>query len=278
MVRSCLIIGCGYLGGRVASAWLAQGRRVLATSRNPTHLPVGVEPVLCDVLKPESLSPLPAVDSVLYAIGLDRSSGATMRSVYVDGLANVLAHFPKPGRFVYVSSSSVYAQTDGGWVDETAPTEPQEESGRIVLGAEGVLRSRLPEAVVLRFAGIYGPGRLLRRPTIEKGDPIVGDADKWLNLIHAEDGVRAILAAEENAIPGRVYNVCDDHPARRRHFYQTLARVLKAPEPRFVAPPSDQPTPPHEKGNRRINNRRMKEELRVVLRYPDYDQGLHASV
>jgi nucleoside-diphosphate-sugar epimerase len=72
--------------------------------------------------------------------------------------------------------------------------------------------------------------------------------------------------------------VCDDHPVRRRYFYTTMARVLKAPAPRFVAPPADEPTPPHEKGNRRLNNRRMKEELGVILRYPDYDQGLHASV
>ncbi len=277
MLPSCLIIGCGYLGGRVAPLWLQQGRRVFATTRNAAQLPSGVEPVLCDVLQPDSLRKLPSVDTVLYAIGFDRTSGATMRSVYVDGLANVLAHLPTPKRFIYVSSSSVYGQTDGGWVDETAPTEPQEDSGRIVLEAERVLQATLPAAIVLRFAGIYGPGRLLRRQTIEKGEPIVGDADKWLNLIHVEDGAHAILAAQERGQPGRIYNVCDDHPVRRRYFYQTMARALKAPTPRFVAPPADQPTPPHEKGNRRLNNRRMKEELRVVLRYPDYDQGLRAS-
>src|SRR5262245_41515438 len=136
------------------------------------------------------------------------------------------------------------------------------------------MRANLPSAIVLRFAGIYGPGRLLRRQTIEKGEPIVGDADKWLNLIHVEDGARAVLAAEAHGEPGRIYNVCDDHPVRRRYFYATLAHVLGAPAPRFAAPPSDQPTPPHELANRRINNRRMKEELGVELQYPDYDQGL----
>jgi nucleoside-diphosphate-sugar epimerase len=200
-----------------------------------------------------------------------------MRGVYVDGLANVLARLPKPKRFIYVSSSSVYGQTDGGWVDETAPTEPTEDSGRIVLEAEGVLRARMPGAIVLRFAGIYGPGRLLRRQAIEKGEPIVAAADKWLNLIQVEDGARVILNAEQHGAPGRVYNVCDDHPVRRRYFYATLARLLGAPEPSFVAPPPDQPTPPHEKANRRLNNRRMKEELHAVLRYPDYYGGLAAA-
>jgi nucleoside-diphosphate-sugar epimerase len=131
--------------------------------------------------------------------------------------------------------------------------------------------------VILRFSGIYGPGRLLRRAAIEKGEPIVADADKWLNLIHVEDGARAILAAEARAAPGRVYNVCDDQPVRRRDFYAELARALGAPPPRFVAPPVAA-LPPHEKGNRRIRNARMKEELRVELRYAGFLEGLAASV
>jgi nucleoside-diphosphate-sugar epimerase len=277
-MSSTLILGCGYLGRRVAALWRQQGRRVFAATRNAAHLPSDVEPIVCDVLNPSSLTSLPRVETVLYAIGFDRTSGASMRSVYVDGLANVLAHLPKPKRLIYVSSSSVYGQADGGWVDETSPTEPLEESGRIVLAAEAILRAKLPDAVVLRFAGIYGPGRLLRRQAIEKGEPIVGDADKWLNLIHVEDGARAVLAAEERGESGRVYNVCDDHPVRRRYFYATLARLLRAPAPKFVRPPPEQPTPPHEQAHRRINNRRMKEALRVELRYANYDEGLRASV
>jgi nucleoside-diphosphate-sugar epimerase len=238
----------------------------------------GLDPVVCNVLDAESLKRLPPVDTVVYAVGFDRSAGVTMRSVYVEGLARVLDHLPPPGRFIYVSSSSVYGQTDGGWVDEDALTDPQEESGKIVLDAERVLHARLPSAIVLRFSGIYGPGRLLRRATIERGEPIVGDADKWLNLIHVEDGARVVLAAEAHATPDRVFNVCDDQPVRRLDFYAELARVVRASPPRFATPPADQPTPPHEKANRRIRNVRMKEELRVELRYPGYVQGLAASV
>jgi nucleoside-diphosphate-sugar epimerase len=275
-MASCLIFGCGYLGSRVAALWQQAGRRVFAVSRNAAHLPPGVEPIVADVLNPASLRSLPTVDTVLYAIGFDRASGASMRAAYVDGLANVLMQLPPPQLFIYVSSSSVYGQTDGGWVNEDSPTEPTEESGQIVRDAENVLLARLPGAIRLRFAGIYGPGRLLRRQTIEKGEPIVGDADKWLNLIHVEDGARVVLAAEQHGQPGRVYNVCDDHPVRRRYFYAALARRLGAPEPRFTPP--TEPLPPHERTHRRINNRRMKAELRVELRYPDYDQGLKASV
>lgn len=274
---TALILGCGYLGGRVAKLWHHAGRPVFAASRNPSHLPSEVEPIVCDVLQADSLANLPGVETVLYAIGFDRTSGASMRAVYVDGLANVLDRLPPPKQFIYISSSSVYGQTDGGWVNETSPTEPMEESARIVADAEAMLRSKMPGAMVLRFAGIYGPGRLLRRQTIEKGEPIVGDADKWLNLIHVEDGARAVLSAEERGEPGRIYNICDDHPVRRRNFYATLAHYLGAPEPTFQLPSPDA-MPPHERANRRINNRRMKEELQVELRYPDYDQGLRASV
>jgi nucleoside-diphosphate-sugar epimerase len=275
---STLILGCGYLGSRVAALWQQQSRRVYAATRNAAHLPPNIEPIVCDVLDPASLRSLPTVDTVLYAIGFDRTGGASMRAVYVDGLANVLDQLPKPKQFIYISSSSVYGQTDGDWIDETAATEPSEPSGQVVLAAENVLRAKVPDAVILRFAGIYGPGRLLRRQTIEKGEPIVGDADKWLNLIHVDDGARIVLAAEQHAEPGRVYNVCDNHPVRRRDFYAALARLLGAPEPRFAPPPSDQPTPPHEQANRRLSNRRMKEDFQFAFRYPDYERGLRASV
>ena len=274
-----LIIGCGYLGLRVAALWRAQGLRVYATTRrqtsSPAYVDLGLEPILCDVLDPPAL---PAVATVLYAVGFDRASGAAMGSVYVDGLARVLDRLPAPARFVYVSSSSVYGQTDGSWVDEDAATEPEEESGKIVLAAEQVLRARRPEALILRFAGIYGPGRLLRQGTIQAGEPIVGSGEKWLNLIQVDDGARLVLAAEENGQPGRTYNVCDDRPVRRHDFYRALARHLKAPEPRFVAPPAGAPAPPHEKANRRISNRRMKEELGVQLRFSNYEDGIRAAL
>jgi nucleoside-diphosphate-sugar epimerase len=277
-VRQALVIGCGYLGSRVAGLWLNRGDRVYAAARHAAHLPDGVEPIICDVLRPDTLDRLPNVDTVLYAVGFDRTSGAAMRDVYVDGLHNVLQRLPGSKRFIYISSSSVYGQTGGEWIDEASATEPKEESGRIVLDAETVLRNELPSAIILRFAGIYGPARLLRRDTIVKGEPIVGDADKWLNLIHVDDGARVILAADERAQPGRVFNVCDDHPVRRRYFYAALARALGAPEPTFVLPPVGKSTPPHEKAHRRICNRRTKDELQPALHFPDYFQGLRASV
>lgn len=280
MRSSVLVIGCGYLGQRAAARWREQGWRVWATTRSLARAEElrqgGFEPVVCDVTAPESLRQLPAVATVLYCVGMDRAAGMSMREVYVGGLRNVLASLPRPDRFVYVSSTSVYGQTNGEEVDEESATGPEEDSGRVVLEAEALLRERLPEAVVLRFAGIYGPGRLLRRQAIEAGEPLIGDAEKWLNLIHVEDGVAAVLAAAER---GRgVYNVSDGRPVRRREFYTVLARLLGAPQPRFVPRSLGEPLPAHERANRRVVNRRLCEELGVVLRYPDCEAGLTASV
>ncbi len=268
-MSAILIIGCGYLGRRLASRCRAEGRRVFATTRRAERAKEfcadGLEPVVCDVTDLTSLGRLPAAETVVYCVGLDRSAGLSMRAVYVDGLRNVLSRLRAPRRLLYVSSTSVYGQSGGEEVDETSATEPAEESGRIVLEAESVLRSVCPEAVVLRFAGIYGPGRLLRERAIRAGEPMTGDPDVWLNLIHVDDGVEALLAAEQRALPGSVFNVCDDRPVRRRAFYTLLAEQLNAPPPRFLHSPTSLP----EAANRRVVNRRLRQELGVSLRYPD---------
>jgi nucleoside-diphosphate-sugar epimerase len=277
-----LIIGCGYLGRRVAELWLAQRHRVFTTTRSNGHAEdlrrLGAEPIRCDVLDPATLRALPAAGTVVYCVGFDRAAGASRREVYVTGLGNVLDALPAPGRFVYISSTGVYGQSDGEAVGEDAPTEPPEESGRVVLEAERLLRGRHPGAVVLRFSGIYGPGRLLRGQAVRDGEPVVGAPERWLNLIHVADGAAAVVAAAERARPGAVYNVSDDRPVRRRDFYRLLARLLGGPEPRFVPPPPGAPLPAHERANRRILNRRLRADLGVALRYPSYEEGLPASL
>jgi len=195
MPGSTLIVGCGYLGGRVADALVATGRPVFALTRSRTDelTARGIRPTLGDVTDPGSLQKLPEVEWVVYAVGMDRAAGKSMREVYVGGLRNVLAGLPGSPRITYVSSTGVYGQTAGEWVTEASATEPTEESGKVVLAAEQALREVRADATILRFAGIYGPGRLLRKQPLLKGDSFIGDADKWLNLIHVADGVRAVL-------------------------------------------------------------------------------------
>jgi nucleoside-diphosphate-sugar epimerase len=276
-----LVIGCGYLGRRVAARSCAAGRRVFATTRSRHRTDefhrFGLEPVLCDVLDPDSLRALPAGTDIVYSVGFDRTAGKTMRNVYMDGLENVLNVLDVDDyrRFIYVSSTGVYGQAGGKEVDETAATEPAGESGRIVLGAEELLREHQPDAVMLRFAGIYGPNRLIRSAGLKAGEPLTGNPDQWLNLIQVEDGASAVIAALERAQVGSLYNVSDDQPVRRRDFYTKMAEVLGAPSPWF--PPSVRASAAGG-ANRRIINQRMRTELAVTLRYPSYIEGLPASV
>jgi nucleoside-diphosphate-sugar epimerase len=268
-----LILGCGYLGLRVARSWLQSGRSVAALTRRRGEelAEVGIHPIPGDVLDPESLKALPSARTILYAVGMDRSAGRSMREVYVDGLRNVIdaltVHSPE-AKWVSVSSTGVYGQTDGSEVDEGSPTEPIEESGRVVLEAEQLLHAMRPGAVILRFAGIYGPNRLLRKEPILRGEPFIGDAEKWLNLIHVDDGVRAVNLAETRAPRGNTYLVSDGTPVKRRDYYSHLAEVLKAPPARF------EPAPAKPEPNRRISNRRMVEELGFVPRFPSFREGL----
>lgn len=277
-----LVIGCGYLGRRLAERWLQECGPVLATTRSRTRADefraAGIEPVVCDVTEPATLTSLPRVVNVVHCIGLDRSAGKSMHEVYVQGLASLLARLPRPERFVFVSSTSVYGQRDGEEVDESSPTEPEEESGQIVLAAEGVLRQHLPEAIVLRFAGIYGPGRLLRGSALRSGEPLRIDPERWLNLIHVDDGVSAVLAALERGRPGETYIVSDGQPVTRREFYTEAALTLQAPPPRFEPRSAAAPLPPHERAHRRLRNEKMLRELGVRLQFPEYRQGLRGLV
>lgn len=264
-----LVVGCGYLGLPAARAWRDAGRTVYAVTRGRAAelRAEGLTPAVADVTDADSLRALrdlPPVGTLLYAVGLDRRAGKSMREVYVGGLDNVLVHMPVVERIIYISSTSVYGQTGGEWVDGDSPAEPAEENGDIVSSAEARLRRQFPGAIVLRFAGIYGPGRVMRRRQLLTGEPYTGDPDKWLNLIHVADGVSAILAAERDAAAGATLTISDNHPVTRREFYTELAMMLGAPAAEFA--PRD--IKPGEA------NRRVRGWAGFELQHRDYKAGL----
>jgi nucleoside-diphosphate-sugar epimerase len=282
-----LIVGCGYLGGRVGEILRGRGERVLATTRSASRVDAirgrGLEPVVADVLDPGTLDALPAADRAFYCVGYDRAAGVPMRDVYVAGFRNALERLAdRVGRLVLASSTGVYGPTEGEWIDEDSPTMPTHDSGRVVLEAEelltGFAASRGLDAVILRFAGLYGPGRLPRRASLERGEPIVGDPERPLNLVHVDDAAAAAVAALDRGRPGRVYLVADDRPMPRGEYYRLAARLLVAPEPRFVAPAPGSPEATREASSKRVSNRRLRDELGVSLAYPDITAGLPASL
>jgi nucleoside-diphosphate-sugar epimerase len=130
--------------------------------------------------------------------------------------------------------------------------------------------------MILRFAGLYGPGRLPRRRNLERGEPIPGDPDRLLNLIHIDDAAEAAVAALDHGRPGRTYLVSDDSPMTRRAYYTMVAELLRAPAPGFVTPAPGSPEALREGSSKRVSNRRMRQELGVTLRYPDIKTGVAA--
>ncbi len=286
---STLIIGCGYLGQRVGALACRMGERVFGTIRSAGRaadiVRVGIEPVIADVLDLESLRGLPAADRVFYSVGFDRTAGSTMRTVYVNGLQNVLDRLPAlTTRFVYASSTGVFGQSGGEWVDEESPTNPAHESGRICLEAECRIRAWAnsrdgsAKAIILRFAGLYGPGRVVRRAIVERGEPIPGDPSKYLNLIHIDDAAGAAIAALETTAAPPVYLITDDRPVSRREYYSLIARLLGAPESRFEMPRPGTVEEGRDATNKRISNHRMREVLGVKLQYSDIVTGLPAAL
>ncbi|HUE16548.1 MAG TPA: SDR family oxidoreductase [Planctomycetaceae bacterium] len=277
-----LIIGCGYLGRRAAALWRLRGHAVGALTRSTknaeTLRSLGIEPIVGDVLEPSSLRSLPPADVVLYAVGYDRQAGAAKREVYVQGLENVLREVaPRLGRFLYVSSTSVYGQDAGEWVDETSPWVPATEDGQICLNAEEIARSYLPhgsDAIVLRFSGIYGPGRLLRRiESVRNREPILANPEGFLNLIHVDDGARVVTELAERGQAGATYLVTDNQPIRRREYYARLAELVGAAPPIFHTDAAAA-----NRLNKRCSNARIRAELDDILRFPTIDTGLADAI
>jgi nucleoside-diphosphate-sugar epimerase len=282
-----LIIGCGYLGRRVASRWIASGDDVFAltrSARNAEQLSqLEVSPILGDVTSSASLKSLPECDTVLHAVGFDRSAAATKREVYVDGLSKVLDRMAaRCDQFIHISSTSVYGQQDGEWVDEESPCEAKNESGEICIAAEQLVLDRFADdstpacGTILRLSGIYGPDRLLSRiDALKKAQPLPGPEDGWLNLIHVDDAAQTITTFADSMASGSVYLVSDDRPVLRSDYYRLLAKLVGAPEPVF----DSEAVARHSRGiNKRCRNRKLREELGVELQYPDIKSGLAHAV
>jgi nucleoside-diphosphate-sugar epimerase len=212
---------------------------------------------------------------------MDRASSQRVHDVYVGGLRNALTSVPADvQRFLYISSTGVYGQVTGSEVDELSPCHPIREGGQACLAAEELMQtsSLAKQAVILRLAGIYGPGRIPRAADLLAGRPIDAPASGWINLIHADDAARIVLLAEQRATPPRTYVVSDGAPVLRADYYAELARLLHAPPPRFLDPPPDSPASQRAASDKRINPRRLFDELQPQLEYPNYRSGLAAIV
>jgi len=274
-----LVFGCGYLGSRVVNRALAEGHEVWATTRNMAKAQslrrLGVEPIQADWTDRRTLEDLPDMDQLLVSVSFDPRGQSSRWEAQVGGLRNLIERIPKHTSICYISTTGVYHQTGGQWVDESSPTNPSRIGARVHLVAENLLHRFRPESAwtILRLSGIYGPGRIPRLADLRAGRPVASPSHGYLNLIHVDDAANAVLASWTRA-KERVYLVSDDQPVVRRDFYRHVAKELGAADPTFVDPGHDASARMRSESNKRIWNRRMKRDLVPRLLFPSFREGL----
>lgn len=265
-----LVAGCGYVGGKLGSLLADDGHEVYGLRRNPDALPTGIKPVAADLSREAPPDILPQnLDFVFYAVSADGPDDEAYRLAYVDGPRNLLEALSNRGdnirRFFFTSSTGVYAQSDGEWVDEDSPTEPEAFSGRRLLeGERTVLDGPFP-ATVLRLAGIYGPGRTR---SIERGLAVPerdGPPD-YTNRIHRDDCAGALRHLMLLPEPEKLYIGVDHEPADRRTVAEWLAERLDA------VPEEKSSDTNRRRTNKRCSNARLFASGYEFL-YPTFREG-----
>lgn len=284
-METVLIVGCGYLGRRVAERLRGDARKVLATVRSVSSMQAlhadGYALRLLDLDAATDFAPPEDAYRVLYLAPPPPHGSQDPR---LARLLSALQGHP-PQRIVYAGSSSVYGDRQGAWVDETAAVSPQSETATRRLHAEtGLLRwceEHRISAVVLRLAGIYGPQRLpLER--LRSGRPVVRESEAgWSNRIHVDDLAQACVSALRHPSPQTIYNVADGHPASTTAFLRAVAERARLPMPAEVAL-SDalaHASPAQARflrESRRLEVSRMRRDLLCTPRFVDFRAGLDA--
>ena len=243
-----IVIGNGYVGACIAAD------HTLSRSSGTLRADVSDRAALVEVLAPLSDRPL----VVHYLVAASEHTDAGYVRAYVQGLRHVLDALPR-ARVIFASSSGVYGQQDGSWVDETSPTEPARFNGKRMLEAEALLAGR---GTAVRFGGIYGPGRTRLIDKVKRGDSIATSA--WRNRIHRDDcaAVMEHVARLDDAAP--LYVAVDDEPTEQREVQRWLCGELGIEEP--------QGTPPATGLGKRCRNALLKSSG-YVFRYPTFRQG-----
>ena len=282
-----LIVGCGDIGMRVAR--LLRGRyllRALATSaaRAAELRAQGVVPLIGDLDSPATLARLAGLaDAVLHLAPPAPQGAADTRTRH---LLQALARHGRVRCLVYVSTSGVYGDARGARFDETRALRPATDRARRRADAEQRLRwfGRASGAriALLRVPGIYAADRRGGHPRerLARGTPVLAAADDvYTNHVHADDLARACVAALHRGLPQRAVHVCDDSELRMGDYFDLAADLSSLPRPRRISREQAQrELSPLQLSflseSRRLDNRRMKRELRLRLRYPTVREGL----
>jgi nucleoside-diphosphate-sugar epimerase len=276
-----LIAGCGYIGQAAAdlfhaAGWIVEGwTRSAESAASLSAKPYPVREV--DISKPAQLAECgPAAagfDAVVHCVSSSGGDAEMYRKVYLDGARNLLDAFRR-SKLLFTSSTSVYAQRDGSWVTEESDAKPMRETSRVLLETERLVLA--DSGVVVRLAGIYGPGRSALLNKFLKGTAIIDpENDRFVNQVHRDDIASALLLLLSREAEGaQIYNVVDDQPTLQSECYRWLAQRLNRP-----LPPTGRSMQERKRGdsNKRVSNTKLS-ALGWTPQYPTFADGMEKSV
>ncbi|PTS84895.1 NAD(P)-dependent oxidoreductase [Pseudomonas sp. HMWF032] len=278
MSKTLMIAGCGDVGSRLGQQLSAVGWTVYGLRRSVALLPQGIRPVAGDLHTDACPAAWPSepLDYLVYCAAATEHDEAGYRAAYVDGLRRVLGWLAQQGqwpkRLLFVSSSGVYGQQLGEWVDENSPAEADSYSGRIMREAEQLaLRSGLPASLV-RLTGIYGPGREWLLKQVRQGYRVVSEPPLYGNRIHVDDAAGLLAYLLQADVRGVALDDCyigvDDQPAPLHEVVAWLREQLDISH--WSAEATVRRT-----GSKRCSNGRAR-ALGWQPQYPSYREGYTA--
>ncbi|MYC81182.1 MAG: NAD-dependent epimerase/dehydratase family protein [Acidobacteria bacterium] len=274
-----LIAGCGYVGQELGLGLVQEGHSVCGLRRGPDRLPPGLQGFSADLTRPETLENLPGpFDVAFYTAGADRRSEAGYRSAYLKGLGNLIGALrdqnPPVRRLFFTSSTAVYGQSGGEWVDEDSPAEAGHFRGRLLRDAEQVLLGGPITGTVVRIGGIYGPGRQRLIESVRRGEACCFEGPpRYLNHVHRDDCAGALAHLMKADSPRSLYMLVDHEPAEQCGVLRWIAGRLKVPAPARAPAEAGKPV----RGAKRCRNARLVESG-YAFRYPTFREGYAALI
>lgn len=286
--RGVLIIGCGDTGRRLAAAYRNEGRQVTGVVRSEGSVraltAVGIRPIRCD-LDAGDLPSLPSGGTRVFYFAPPVDVGAD--DVRIERLLEHLELTGLPARFLYMSTTGVYGDCEGRWIDESEPLKPSTYRAQRRISAEQAVQRWCAdhgiEWEILRVPAIYGPGRLLTE-RLKSGMPTVRPEEcSYTNRIHIDDLVTVCHDVMARAPAGSIYNVSDGNPSTITDYLFLLADLTGSPKPPLISmQEAERMLSPSimsfMKESKRIKNEKLLQETGIVLRHPDLQSGLKASL
>lgn len=274
-MSTVLIAGCGDVGIRLASLLISEGHVVWGLRRDVTKLPMSVQGIAADLRNSDSLRLPCSFQYVIFLPSADVRSDSEYHDLYVAGVRHLYSALGKesegPCRVFYVSSTSVYGQNDGQWVDELSPARPTNFTGRRLLEGEGAAASGDYPCTVVRFAGIYGPGRTRLVERIRVGTTCQVDPPIYTNRIYSDDCARVLVHLMNLPQPEKLYIGVDEEPTPQCVVMNWIAGQLGVAPPRPIFAGKDEENRLNS-GNKRCSNRRLKGSGFKYL-YPTFKDG-----